>query len=589
MSDISKILIADDDLPFVHALCDVLAAYSQYEVLTATAKGDEIFALKKEKIAVLVVNLNASRLDALQVLSLVSTAYRHVQCIVLLDQNHPSLEKTASCLVKDSVFLYITKPASLEIIGCAILEALQRLDENDYLPGIAVSRVLSFFEVMGKTCRVEVRFGTKKQGFLDFADGVLINAVCEKKKGLEAAQEIFDWPPLGFTIATDEYEVETTITPSDLETVRVTSRLKREAAAKGLSTAAASPDQKITLFIVDDSKMMRKVIANIFKDDPFVKVVGEAENGEEALELIPQLKPDVVTLDVEMPVMDGLKTIKRLMIQAPTPTVMLSSMTQDGAAVTFDALKYGAVDFVAKPSRNAEADLNEQTRDIMRKVHLAAEVELEAVRYVRAVSKDKQAVFPAGSRCRKAVAIGAAEGGYGALLKLLPHLSANVPAAYLIMFYAPSRHLDSFVEYMDQLTPLRTVRAQNNLPLEAGTCYFASGEEYLTVHQQADGLVLHLSAAPFASQRGSVNMLFFSVAEVLQENAVAVVLSGMGEDGTEGMAEVLRVGGAGLIQDPSGCLYRDMPRSAADRCPAAKVLPDSGISEAVNNLLALKD
>lgn len=587
MSDISKILIVDDDPPFVRDLCGVLEAYGQYEVLAASSKGDEIFALKKEKIAVLVVNLNARRLDALQVLSLVSTAYRHVQCIVLLDQNHPLLGKISACPVKDSIFLYIAKPASLEIIGCAVLEALQRLDENDYLPGIAAARVVSFFEVLRRTCRVVVRFGSKKQGLLDFADGVLINAVCEKKKGLEAAQEIFDWPPLGFTIATEEYEVETTITPSDLETVRVTSRLKREANERNTFGSAAL-EQKITLFIVDDSRMMRKVIANIFKDDPFVKVVGEAENGEEALELIPQLKPDVVTLDVEMPVMDGLKTIKRLMIQAPTPTVMLSSMTQDGAAVTFDALKYGAVDFVAKPSRNAEADLNEQTRDILRKVHLAAEVELEAVRYVRAVGKDKQAAFPPGTRCGRIVAVGAAEGGYGSLLKLLPHLSADLPAAYLIMFYAPSKHLDSFVDYMDQFSPLKVKRAGNNMPLEAGVCYFASGEEYLTVHEQAGGLVLHLSAAPFASQRGSINMLFFSVAEVMRGNAVAVVLSGMGEDGTEGMAEILRVGGAGVVQDQAGCLYRDMPKAVAKHCPAASILPDGGIPEAINDLLAQK-
>jgi two-component system, chemotaxis family, protein-glutamate methylesterase/glutaminase len=586
MSDKSKILIVDDDLFFVNDLYELLKIYDQFDVRTATSRGEELFHLRQEKIAVLVVNLHAAGVNGLEVLSLVSTSYRHIQCIVMTSGEHPALKAVASCRCKDSIHLFLAKPSNLETIGCAILESLQRLDENEYQPGISVAKIVAFFEAARKTARIAVRFGTKKHGLLDFDKGVLINAVCEKKQGVEAALEIFDWPPLGFIIEAETCEAGRTISPNELETIRVTSRLKQESANNPRQENPMMKEQKIGLFIVDDSKMMRKVIASIFKDDPFVRVVGEAENGEEALQLIPQLKPDVITLDVEMPVMDGLKTIKHLMIQAPTPTVMLSSMTQDGATVTFDALKYGAVDFVAKPSRNADVDLNEQTRDIARKVHLAAEVELEAVRYVRAVSKDKQAKFPSGARCEKIVAIGAAEGGYGALLKLLPHLSAEHPAAYLIMFYAPSKHLESFVDYLDRFSPLRIKRAANNIPIEPGCCYFASGEEYLTVHEREDGLVLHLSSAPFASQRGSINMMFFSVAEVMGDDAVAVILSGVGEDGSEGMAEILRVGGAGIVQDPVGCLYRDMPWSVSAHCREAAVLPDAEIPETIQGILA---
>ncbi|CAK8714614.1 MAG: Chemotaxis response regulator CheB [Candidatus Electronema aureum] len=588
MSDKSKILIVDDDLLFVNDLSELLESFRQYEVLTATSRGEELFILRQEKIAVLVVNLHGGGLNGLEVLSLVSTSYRHIQCIVMTNGEHPAIKAVANCSCKDSIFLFLAKPSNLETIGCAVLESLQRLDENDYQPGISVAKIVAFFEAVQKTARISVRFGSKKHGLLDFDKGILINAACEKKKAAEAALEIFDWQPLGFLIESEEYTPERTISTQELETIRVTSRLKRETAKNsGLAQETnRMAQQKIGLFIVDDSKMMRKVIAGIFKDDPFVQVVGEAENGEEALQLIPQLKPDVITLDVEMPIMDGLKTIKHLMIQAPTPTVMLSSMTQDGAIVTFDALKYGAVDFVAKPSRNAETDLEEQTRDIARKVHLAAEVELEAVRYVRAVNKDKQAGFPPGSRCEKVVAIGAAEGGYGALLKLLPHLSAAYPAAYLVMFYAPAKHLDAFVEYMDRFSPLRIRRAENNAPLEPGVCYFASGEKYMTVHEREDGLVLHLSSAPFATQRGSINMLFFSVAEIMKDDAVAVILSGVGEDGTEGMAEILRVGGAGIVQDPAGCLYRDMPWSVSAHCREAAVLVDAAIPETIHGILS---
>jgi two-component system chemotaxis response regulator CheB len=591
MSDISKILIVDDDLTFVNDLCEVLSAYSQYKVLTATNRGDEIFALKKEKIAVLVVNLNAENIDSLALLALVSSSYRHIQCIVMISEKHRSVESVQECHFKDSVYLYLVKPTNLETIGCAVLEGLQRLDENDYAPGIFVGKIVCFLEALKKTCRIRVHFGSKKQGVLSFENGLLVNAACDKKQGVEAALEIFDWPPLGFTEEPPEIGVEKLITPKGLETILITARLKKEAAGSPIrnstGSGAKAAHQKINLFIVDDSRMMRKVIANIFKDNPVVHVVGEAENGEEALQIIPQLKPDVVTLDVEMPVMDGLTTIKHLMIQAPTPTVMLSSMTVEGADVTFDALKYGAVDFVAKPSNTGEIDLKEQTDEIERKVRLAAEVELEAVRYVRTVSQEKKdALALADRQCERIVALGVAEGGYGILLKILPHLAAKFPAAYLVVFYTPSRHLDSFVNYMNRLSPLIIRRAANNTKVEAGVCYFASGEEYLTVHKQKEEFVLHLSAAPFATRRGSIDMLFFSVAERLKEKSIAVVLSGMGEDGGEGMEEVLRVGGTGIVQDPVGSLYREMPGAAAARCPGAKLLPDTGIPKSIEEILA---
>ncbi|MCI5137791.1 MAG: response regulator [Candidatus Electrothrix sp. AR1] len=592
MSDISKILIVDDDLTFVNDLCDVLSAYSQYEVLTATNRGDEIFALKKEKIAVLVVNLNAENIDALALLSLVSSSYRHIQCIVMIAEKHRSVESVKECYIKDSIYRYLVKPTNLETIGCAVLEGLQRLDENDYNPGIFVGKIVSFLEALKKNCRIRVHFGSKKQGVLHFENGMLVNASCDNKQGVEAALEIFDWPPLGFTEEPPEIGVEKLITSKGLDTILVTARLKKEAAGSlvgggmGESCPLKAAAQKINLFIVDDSRMMRKVIASIFKDHPVVEVVGEAENGEEALQIIPQLKPDVVTLDVEMPVMDGLTTIKHLMIQAPTPTVMLSSMTVEGSDVTFDALKYGAVDFVSKPTNTGESNLEEQTSEIERKVRLAAEVELEAVRYVRAVSQEKKdALALAGKKCERLVALGGAEGGYGSLLKILPHLSAKFPVAYLVVFYVSSRHLDSFVKYINKLSPLIIRRAENNAKVEAGVCYFASGEEYMTVHEQEGEWVFHLSAAPFATRRGSIDMLFYSVAERIKEKSVAVVLSGMGEDGGEGMEEVLRVGGTGIVQDPAGSLYREMPGAVATRCPGAQLLPDTGIPKSIEGVL----
>ncbi len=348
----------------------------------------------------------------------------------------------------------------------------------------------------------------------------------------------------------------------------------------------ASPKKPKKLFIVDDSKMMRKIIADIFAEDEFIEVVGEAANGEDALQILPQVNADVVTLDVQMPVMDGLTTLKHMMIQSPIPTVMLSSYTQEGAAVTFDALKYGAVDFVSKPSNVDSLDLGEQTREVARKVHLAAEVEIEAVRYIRTVRKNEPTKQKTKVDCKTLVAIGTAEGGYGTLLKIIPHLSPDLPAAYLVVLYASPRHVGAFVKYLNDHCAIEVKRATNNAPLEGGVCYLASGEEYLTVHKGNNGNVLHVCPAPFTTHKGSINMLMFSVAEFMQDRSLAIILSGLGSDGEEGTEEIIRVGGTALVQDPKGCLYRQMPKAALERCTSARVIGDTMIAAAVQELLA---
>ncbi len=588
MSGMSKILIVDDDSSFVYRLSEVLAAYGQFEVLTVTERGEEITALEKQAISIVIVDIDADCIDGYDFLSRMSTEYAHVQCVVMTRTEHHEIREIAECSHIDSLFLYLSKPVNLKKIGGVILEALFRQDENNFAQGISSCKIMYLFKAEKKTARLYVQFGNKKQGILDIEDGQLINAYCENKEGVEAALEILNWPPLGFTIAelTDKNRV-LRITADDLKTIQARVRLHSEPTPQEGNNLFGSygSDDKIKLFIIDDSRMMRRVIANIFEDDETVEVIGEASNGEEALQIMPQLKPDVVTLDVQMPVMDGLTSLKHMMIQVPTPTVMLSAYTREGSVVTYDALKYGAVDFVAKPAKTGGLDLREQTREISKKVHLAAAVEIEALKYIRAIPKGKDTVYPDRINCETLVAIGAAEGGYGALLKVIPHLSREVSAAYFVILYANPEYVDSFVDYLDGYCPLSVQRAQHNGVVEGGICYLASGSEYLTIHESDQGLVQHLSAAPFASQRGSVNMLMFSVAEVKQVGSLGIVLSGLGGDGAEGLAEILRTGGRGIIQEPSSSLYKEMPQCSMKNCRTAQLINDIEIASAISNLL----
>ena len=336
------------------------------------------------------------------------------------------------------------------------------------------------------------------------------------------------------------------------------------------------------LLIVDDSRIMRKAIANIFDEDDRVQVVGEAEDGAEAMEMLSQINADVVTLDVEMPIMDGLTTLKHMMVENPTPTVMISTLTHEGTSVTFDALKYGAVDFIPKPSSISGKDLQKQSREISRKVTLAAAVDINSVKYIRAVRKVTRKSLKT-PECKNIIAIGAAEGGYGALLKIIPQLPADFPATCLIVLHTEAIHVDAFVRYLNDHSAMKIKRACDGEPVKGGVCYIGPGEEYLTIRKIDNRPVVFANPAPFAARR-AVNMLMFSVAETMRNQSIGLILSGSGPDGNEGMAEIHRVGGIAIAQDPKNCMYSEMSKAALDCCDVDQVLSDTDIAEALIDL-----
>ncbi len=576
----SKILIVDSNPVFVNLLSEELELYGQFEVLTATRENEEIAALKDQHIDITLVDIDAENIEGLHFLSFMSTTHPRTPCIVMTRQDQPETATINTCASNDSIFCYTKKPTRLIELGGEIIEGLSRIDENDYSPGIAVNRLLHLLAARKKTGRIQIKFGSKKHGFFDFHHGTLQDALCSERVGEEALAEMLSWPPVSFQLET---------LPADYRKNRIPSGFLNagQSAPANATSSSSDKQKKIKVLIVDDSKMMRKVIANVFKGDDSIEIVGEADNGKTALELLPQLCPDVVTLDVQMPVMDGIKTLKHMMIQAPTPTIMLSAYTREGAVITYDALRFGAVDFVAKPSNVDGLDLKEQAREIVRKVHLAAAVELEAVKYIRAAKKKSDAAQQAGpGTCETLVTIGSAEGGYGALLKILPLLRPELSAAYLVMLHVSPQHVDSFIDYLGTYCAIPVKRAQNHAPIDNGVCYLASGEEYLIVQKKEQTLLQHLSPAPFASRRGAIDMLMFSVAEAMKKNTIGVILSGMGSDGVEGLEEIIRVGGSAVLQDSASCLYKEMVQNASQGCPAAPVVPDGEIAERIHRMIS---
>lgn len=340
------------------------------------------------------------------------------------------------------------------------------------------------------------------------------------------------------------------------------------------------------ILVVDDSSLIRQAIVDIINSSDDLEVIGQAASGTEALALIPKLKPDLVTLDIVMPGMNGLTTLKHIMIFHPVPVVMLSSLAQEGADITFDSLRYGAIDFIAKPSKLDDDSLKKQTAQILQKIRLAAKVKVSVIQYIRVKPKaHPESVLPHKKACKQIVAMGVAEGGYGTLLKILLRLNPYPTTTYMVIFYESSLHVDGFIKYLNQYTAVKVERPQNNTLLEAGVCYISSGEEYVTVHGQAGALVSYVSPAPFSSRRGTIDMLMFSVAETVGRHSLGVVLSGDGTDGSEGLEEIVRVGGGAIIQSPVSCLYKSMALSALDMCEAEIVVADTEIAAEISRFL----
>ncbi len=338
------------------------------------------------------------------------------------------------------------------------------------------------------------------------------------------------------------------------------------------------------VLVVDDSSLIRRAIRRIFEGNSRLEIVGEAANGAEALDLISQVNPDVVTLDVNMPVMDGLTTLKHMMIKNPKPAVMISTLTREGASVTFDALKYGAVDFIPKPSQISGKSLEDQHEKIIRKISLAAQVETIAIQYLRSSEHEKGPLEDNGLPAERIFALGASEGGYSSLLKIIPLLRPKIHAAFLVILYAEPMYIDAFARYLNEHSMIRVLRARHGEPIQSGACYLCSGEEYLTIEKSGGIYFLRVNPNPFPNRRGAINMLMMSLAETLKEKSAGAILSGSGFDGLEGLREILRHGGTGIVQHPKTCLCKEMPIFVLTNLNVRNIILDREIATRINQM-----
>jgi two-component system chemotaxis response regulator CheB len=300
-----------------------------------------------------------------------------------------------------------------------------------------------------------------------------------------------------------------------------------------------------------------------------------------ALDLIAELKPDVVTLDVNMPVMDGLTTIKHIMIKCPTPVVMFSTLTGQGAKETFEALRYGAIDFLQKPSSLLKEDLKSQHELIISRVKNAARAGIDAVRYLRPAQTADQRKSTPNADCRWVFAIGSSYGGYGSLLGLVPELKPDLPAAFISVLYSSPSHVDAFARYLDAHSPLFVCRAVDGQVIQPGSCYLASVFETVSVAKNGEQLVLQVKGDPSKKPELAADDLMTSLSTALKERASGILLSGIGEDGLMGIGQIINSGGNAIVQDPKTCLCGDTTALATEKYGLSPVLPGPRMAETI--------
>lgn len=325
----------------------------------------------------------------------------------------------------------------------------------------------------------------------------------------------------------------------------------------------------IKVLIVDDSALMRALLTEIISGAPDLEVVGSAPDPIAAREMIKALNPDVLTLDVEMPRMDGLDFLDRLMRLRPMPVIMISSFTAAGSEVTLKALELGAVDYLAKPRAENISMLQDYAEDIRDKIRAASGARVKSAARVAVPAATPAPVQARGTfssrlLADKIVAIGASTGGTEAIKDVLCGLPEEMPPILMVQ-HMPETFTASFAKRLDTVSRLKVIEVQGGERLQPGTAYLAPGHSHMRVRKSGGGYVLDLSQdEPVNRHRPAADVLFWSVAEQVRQNAVGVILTGMGKDGAQGLLAMRQAGSWNIGQDQASCVVYGMPREAAE-------------------------
>ncbi len=340
--------------------------------------------------------------------------------------------------------------------------------------------------------------------------------------------------------------------------------------AQEMLTASKGIDGKIKVLIVDDSPMMCKALEQILGEDDQIQVQSRALNGQEALNKLSAGGFDVCTLDVHMPGMNGLTVLKNIMVRYPIPTLMVSAFTGDGSRVTFEALRFGAVDFFKKPTRNGDEELKSQAELLCSRLKRASRVQVEAARYlrIRPVRRSMQTENKerSGENVKALAVIHGSTGGYSSILSIVPHLSGAMDIPVVVSLGTSKENLNAFVDYLRPFAAVPLVVPEKQVRLMPGSVYFLASDQTGTFEKDGAEWDMLVRQRPIkADNEGAIDLILLSASEAFGRDCLAVFVSGDNSHGMTGAKEVLRGGGTLLVQNPSSCLAPFLPLHIMDK------------------------
>jgi len=340
----------------------------------------------------------------------------------------------------------------------------------------------------------------------------------------------------------------------------------------------------VKVLVVDDSAFMRRVISDIINQSADLEVVATARDGQDALNKINEYKPDVVTMDVEMPNMDGLGALEKIMRNNPLPVIMLSSVTKTGADQTLRALQLGAIDFIAKPSGSISLDIDKVKDEILGKIRIAAGAR-KKLQNLNIISEPDKKSFKNQSKSagtmrdlHQLVLIGTSTGGPKALYQVIPRLPAEIKAGVLVVQHMPPGFTRSLAERLDTISQIRVKEAEQGEQVLPGTAYIAPGDYHLKVRHEKSALLVELDQSPpRGGLRPAADVMFESAAREYWANMVCVIMTGMGHDGAAALPLLKQRGAKIIAEDQSTCIVYGMPKAAVETGLVDKVVPLTNI------------
>lgn len=342
----------------------------------------------------------------------------------------------------------------------------------------------------------------------------------------------------------------------------------------------------IKVLVVDDSAFIRKVVTQMLSRSPFIEVVAAAHDGEDALRLAELHNPDVITLDLVMPGMNGVEFLQKQMSRSPVP-VVVCSIAHESAELALAAFEAGAVEFVQKPTALATERAFEMAAELIEKVKAASQVHMSKVVPVVPNAPDMPAATPySGQSTCDAIGIGISTGGPQALRQLIPALPANFPVPVLVVLHMPVGYTEMYAQRLNQLSEVEVVEARDGDLLRAGTVFIAPAGRHMTIEKAHDGMRVRLDLRPFDTQhRPSVDVLFRSMADCFRERTVGLIMTGMGADGVLGAAHIKGNGGRVITEAESSCVVYGMPKAVVEASLSDRSVPLERLSAALLEMI----